>query len=304
MTRPLGTTPFSVPCFKVGDEIEVVSADNPLPVDATLVVGDIEIGAVEIQDASSGNRAAVDASGRLSVDGSSVTQPVSAAALPLPAGAATSGNQTTALSSLGSIVTNTALIAAGNASLASLDGKTVAVNTGAIAFASPQHVIVDSGSLGSVTVSGTVNVGTVTTLPVGHNIIDSGSITVANASIPVTQGGAFSVSIDGTVPVTGPLTDTQLRASDVSVTSPALEVAQGAVSTDLVGPMVLGVVSDAPTSPLNDVTAPLSMTKQGRLRVAMVAEELGVSFTSVGEAAMWGNLKTDYTFTGSPWSGW
>jgi hypothetical protein len=52
-------------------------------------------------------------------DGSATTQPVSAAALPLPAGAATSAKQDT-----------------GNASLASLDGKTVAVDTGAVVVAS------------------------------------------------------------------------------------------------------------------------------------------------------------------------
>lgn len=42
-------------------------------------------------------------SGRVPVDGSGVTQPVSAASLPLPSGAATSANQTTANSSLSSI---------------------------------------------------------------------------------------------------------------------------------------------------------------------------------------------------------
>lgn len=46
----------------------------------------------------------------LKVDGSAVTQPISAAALPLPTGASTSANQTTANTSLASIVTNTANI--------------------------------------------------------------------------------------------------------------------------------------------------------------------------------------------------
>lgn len=41
--------------------------------------------------------------GTLTVDGSTVTQPISAASLPLPSGAATSLNQTTANASLGSI---------------------------------------------------------------------------------------------------------------------------------------------------------------------------------------------------------
>lgn len=47
------------------------------------------------------------ASGRVPVDGSGVTQPVSAAALPLPTGASTSANQTTGNTSLATIATNT-----------------------------------------------------------------------------------------------------------------------------------------------------------------------------------------------------
>jgi len=47
---------------------------------------------------------------RLLVDGSGVTQPVSAASLPLPTGAATSANQATTNSSLSTIATNTAKV--------------------------------------------------------------------------------------------------------------------------------------------------------------------------------------------------
>jgi len=54
-------------------------------------------------------------SGRMPVDGSGVTQPVSAAALPLPTGAATSAAQTT-----------------GNNSLSSIDTKSPALSTGAV----------------------------------------------------------------------------------------------------------------------------------------------------------------------------
>lgn len=46
-------------------------------------------------------------SGRMPVDGSGVTQPVSAAALPLPTGASTSANQTTANASLSNLDTKT-----------------------------------------------------------------------------------------------------------------------------------------------------------------------------------------------------
>lgn len=53
------------------------------------------------------------------IDGSGTTQPVSAVSLPLPTGASTSAAQTT-----------------GNASLASIDGKITAVNTGAVVVSS------------------------------------------------------------------------------------------------------------------------------------------------------------------------
>ena len=58
-------------------------------------------------------------SGRQPVDGSGVTQPVSAASLPLPTGASTSALQTT-----------------GNTSLSSIDSKITAVNTGAVVVSS------------------------------------------------------------------------------------------------------------------------------------------------------------------------
>ncbi len=56
------------------------------------------------------NRLPALVSGRIPVDGSAVTQPVSATTLPLPTGAATSANQTTANASLTTIVTETTAI--------------------------------------------------------------------------------------------------------------------------------------------------------------------------------------------------
>jgi hypothetical protein len=69
----------------------------------------------------SAGRLEVNVNGTVPVSGTfwQATQPISAAALPLPTGAATSGLQTT-----------------GNTSLASIDGKITAVNTGAVVIAS------------------------------------------------------------------------------------------------------------------------------------------------------------------------
>ncbi len=66
---------------------------------------------------------------RLLVDGSGVTQPVSVASLPLPSLAATAAKQDT-----------------GNTSLASIDGKITAVNTGAVVVASGTLAATQSGT--------------------------------------------------------------------------------------------------------------------------------------------------------------
>jgi hypothetical protein len=73
-------------------------------------------------------------SSRWPVDGSGVTQPVSAASLPLPSGAATSANQTTA-----------------NTSLSSIDGKLAALQSGAVPIGdNSASLTIDGTAYGSV----------------------------------------------------------------------------------------------------------------------------------------------------------
>lgn len=83
-----------------GGFVQVGESGQALPVDGPLTDDELRASAVP-------------------VDGSGVTQPVSAAALPLPSGAATSAKQDT-----------------GNVSLASIDTKITAVNTGAVVVSS------------------------------------------------------------------------------------------------------------------------------------------------------------------------
>lgn len=234
----------------------LVNADTgePIPLDdlsVNLSVGDVEIGAVELKDSVSSNRAAIDGSGRLSVDGSGVTQPVSASSLPLPTGAATSANQTTALSSLGSIVTNTSGIATTNTALAAIQAAVEGT--------------VDVAVIGSVTVSGTVAATqsggwsvSVSNFPATQAVTQSGTWNIATLTsitnpVSAVQSGAWSVGVTGSVAVTGtfyqvtqpvsiaapvavtgPLTDAELRATPVPV-SGTVAVTQGgafAVTTD------------------------------------------------------------------------
>lgn len=89
-----------------------VSDSNPLPVDASISLSssDIEIGAVEIKNATTDDRATVSAAGALKVDNSAVTQPVSGTVS--VTGVATAANQTTGNTSLSGINTDTTAIAA------------------------------------------------------------------------------------------------------------------------------------------------------------------------------------------------
>jgi hypothetical protein len=79
----------------------------------------------------SGNQVAVSATGAASVDGSGVTQPVSAASLPLPAGAATAANQATEIASLAAI----------DAGIPAALGQTTMANSMPIVIASNQTSI-------------------------------------------------------------------------------------------------------------------------------------------------------------------
>ena len=122
---------------------------------------DIQIGAVELKNGADDTRATITVANALKVDGSAVTQPVSAASLPLPSGASTAALQTQPGVDIGDVTIN-------NASGAS------AVN------------IQDGGN--SITVDGTVTANPTTALTVG---------THANAwNAAVTRVNGVSTAID------------------------------------------------------------------------------------------------------------
>lgn len=181
------------------------------------------------------------------VDGSGVTQPISAVSLPLPAGASTSALQTT-----------------GNSYLSSIDSKVPPLGQALAAASVP--VVLTAAQLATLTPlstiaatqSGTWNVG----LNAGANTIgkvdqgtggasawkvDGSAVTqpVSAASLPLPTGAATSAnqvtansslsSIDSKltspITVTGPLTDTQLRASAVPISAASLPLPTGAATS-------------------------------------------------------------------------
>lgn len=168
----------------------------------------------------------------------------------------------------------------GNVSLASIDSKITAVNTGAITFASPQHIIADSGTITTV---GAVTVIT-NALPagsnvIGHVIVDSGSITTS-----ITNDGTFAKETGGNLAT--------IAGKDFATqtTLATLSQAQGAAAASTAGPMVQGRVGVLSPTYLSDtVLQPLSINQGGRLRVA----------TDDGPE-VWSDL--DWTLQSSPWS--
>lgn len=170
-----------------------------------------------------------------------VTQPVSADALPLPTGAATEA-------------TASALLTAANAIKAAaetLAGRTI--NTGAV--------------------SGTVALDA-PTLAALENISAAVSGAVAVSNFPATQAVSGAVSVSGSVsvsnfPATAGLTDAELRASPVPITSASAYEEDTPHVSGAIGNLMLAIRSDddLPTANNGDYTI-LKMDEEGRLKVA------------------------------------
>lgn len=166
----------------------------------------------------------VTAAGAAKVDGSAVTQPVSAAALPLPAGAATEATLATLLTS-GTFT----------ARLNTLGQKTMA-NSAPVVLASDQSAIPVTGPLtdaqlraSPVPVSGTVtaNAGT-GPWPVTDN---GGSLTV-DGTVAATQSGTWTVQ-PGNTPNTAPWLTTDTPRQVASAVNPGTCVSVTASTTVL-----------------------------------------------------------------------
>lgn len=237
---------------QTGTNKMAVNADGSINVDA-VIGGEV---AIEVSAADGDNIAisdgvdtmAVNADGSINVLGPLTnTQlrasavPVSATSLPLPTGAATSANQATEI-----------------ASLSSIDSKLTSplTVTGPLTDtqlrASPVPV-----SLTSTTITGTVaatqsGIWTVQPGNTANTVawkVDGSAVTqpISAASLPLPTGASTSAlqttgntslaSIDSklTAPlsVTGPLTDTQLRASAVPVSAASLPLPTGAATSAL-----------------------------------------------------------------------
>lgn len=199
-----------------------------------------------------GVNADVTAAAALKTDGSAVTQPISAAALPLPSGAATSARQDT-----------------GNTSLASIDGKITAVNTGAVVVSSsalPSGAATEASLIklplaqGSTTSgqSGTLMQGAVTTgapsyttaqtSPLSINTVGELRVAIPTlATVTAAQGGNWTTRVVGNG---GATIDSTVGAG----TAPANQLVVG------------GLYNSTEISPTTGQAAALQTDAKGRLR--------------------------------------
>lgn len=186
------------------------------------------------------------------------TQPVSAASLPLPTGAAT---ETTAA----------ALLAAAQATQAAaetLAGRTI--NTGSVSGT----VALDDPTLAaleniSAAVSGTMAVSNFpATQAVSGTVAVSGSVPVTGTFWQTTQPISGSVSVSN-FPATAGLTDAELRASPVQITSASAYAEDTPHVSGATGNLMLAIRADddLPTANNGDYTI-LKMDEEGRLKVA------------------------------------
>ena len=191
-------------------------------------------------------RTTVGVTGSVAVTGTfwQATQPISAASLPLPTGAAT------------------------EATLSALNAKVTAVNTGAVvvsssalpAGAATAALQTQPGvDIGDVTVNNGVGAAAVPVQDGGNSLTVDGTVAITNATLAVVGGGVEAtalrvtlasdstglLSVDdngGSLTVDGPVTDAQMRATPVPVSGTVT-----ATTTDAEATGTLNSASDAVT---------------------------------------------------------
>lgn len=202
----------------------------------------------------------VNASGALYVDGSDVTQPISAAALPLPSGAATAANQSTGNTSLGTI--------AGAVSGTEMQVDIVSDGAGLLTTAAYDAAFGTAGSADTQvrTVQG---IASMTPLLVDATGQGDVPITLAGESVAVTNAGTFATQVDGDALTALQLIDDAIYADDADWTADTSKHA-------LVG----GVTQSVPSANTDGDTTPLVTNLLRELRLAALESDLAAASTS------------------------
>jgi hypothetical protein len=222
-----------------------------------------------------------DAGGSITVDGTfwQATQPVSAASLPLPSGAATAANQST-----------------GNTSLASIDTKTPALGqalaSGSTPVVLPSAMVTDlksvsiTGTLPAFAVTPTVNIDTAPNLTFTNTSFTANAGTNLNTSALALESGGNLAGINTKLPSGLTVTSTRLLVDGSGVTQPVSITTLPALGT---GTNNIGSITDitgtvslptgAATS-VNQTTANTSLSSIDGKIPALVNGRLPVDTTS------------------------
>jgi hypothetical protein len=162
--------------------------------------------------------------------------------------------------------------------------------------------LVSGTDIGDVTVNNTSGAGAVNVQDGGNSITVDGTVT-ANAGTgpwPVTDNGGSltvdgTVGISGTVPVSGPLTDAQLRASAVPVSDGGGSLTVDATSL----PLPTGAATETTLSSINTKTPSLGQTTMaGSSPVAIASNQTAIPVTDNS-----GSLTVDGTVTANAGTG-
>jgi len=189
------------------------------------------------------------------------TQPVSAASLPLPTGAATSANQPT------------------NAAAASTtSGQTGGLALGAVTTAAPSYTTATSNYL-SLTTAGALRVdGSAVTQPVSGTFWQATQ--PVSGTVTANQGGTWNVTnISGTISLP--------TGASTSANQPS-NAGQGSTTSGQTGTLGMGAVTTGSPSYTTAQTSPFSLTTAGALRVDGSAVTQPVSGTvAVTQSGTW-----------------
>ena len=289
----------------------VVDAANPLPATISGVATEAK------QDTLITSNAAIQSAveGTLTVDGSGVTQPVSAASLPLPAGASTATNQST-------LITSNAAIQAALEGTLTITASSLPLPTGAATSAN-QSTIVTSNAAIQAAVEGTLTVdGSGVTQPVSaaslplpsgastaaHQATQNtaltaiqtaveGTVAVSAASLPLPSGAATETTLDavktaveGTITVSGTVT-ANLSATDNAVLD-AINASNAGMETDI----------DAINTNISTMTTDLGLIKADidRLDGCIDGTEVQVDIVSAPGLRAWNGAIYEDVFTTIP----
>jgi hypothetical protein len=333
-TTPSDTQPVSGPLTDTqlrASAVPISAAALPLPTgaaqDSTLTSGSQK---TKLVDSGGTNVASVSAAGALKVDGSAATQPVSAASLPLPSGAAqehttaaaphavrlTDGTSffkpTTPADTqpVSGPLTDTQLRASAvPISAAALPLPTGAALDSTLTSGSQKTKLVDSGgtNAASISAAGALKVdGSAVTqpvsaasLPLPTGAAQEHTTAVSPHAVRLTDGAAFfkpttpsdtqPVSIAATVPVSGPLTDTQLRASAVPVSGPLTDTQLRASAVPVSGPLT-DTQLRASTVPVSGTITVQQATAANLKGLMLLADQAAASNNTTGVVSLGNSL--------------